>query len=450
MTLTAITHTKFSILGAARSGVAAALLLKRNGGHVFVSEQEAREKRAASAEALAAAGIPCEFGGHSSRVFDADWIVTSPGLPVSHPVLAEAEKRGIPVAGELEAASWFCRSPIVAVTGSNGKSTTTTLIGEVFRTGGKPTVVAGNIGFPFSSVVMETKGDGVAVLEVSSFQLETIHTFRPRVAVVLNLTPDHIDRHGSMEHYCRLKIRIFENQTSGDFTVVNANDALLTDLARNTKGMKALFGKDTGSRCAFIRHGVLTVRTEAGEVPVIEAEKIRIRGEHNLQNAQAAALACSLIGAGPESIAEVLVSFPGLPHRMEFVRVLDGVTWINDSKGTNTDSTWYALGSYSAPVILIAGGKDKDSDFSVLNERIRERVRCVILLGHAADKMERTFRGLVPLKRAGSLSEAVRMARAAARSGDIVLLSPACASFDMFRDFEDRGEQFKELVRGLA
>ncbi|MFH1943031.1 MAG: UDP-N-acetylmuramoyl-L-alanine--D-glutamate ligase [bacterium] len=441
---------RVTVLGAGRSGLAAARLMARKGVHAFLSEKAPKDERRKEAEALSEAGIPAEFGGHTDRVFEADGIVVSPGISESSPLLQEAKQKGIPVASELELASRFCRARIVAVTGSNGKSTTTALLGEIFKTAGTPCVVAGNIGKPFSDFVDEIDSDGVAVLEVSSFQLETIRTFHPNVAVFLNLTPDHLDRHGTMEHYGRLKARLFENQTSEDTLVFNGKDERVFELSHEAVSRLAAFGVDEVSMdCGFVRDGFMMLRISGREESLLSVDDMRIRGEHNEANGLAAALAAVSMGVESEPIRVALRTFRGLSHRMEFIRELDGVEWVNDSKATNTDSVWYALGSFQNPIILIAGGRDKDSDFRVLRERIRSKTKGVVLLGEAADKMERAFRSLVPLVRADSLEDAVHKARLMAQSGDVVLLSPSCASFDMFHDFEDRGDQFKKLVRQL-
>ncbi len=442
---------KITVFGAGSSGLAAAKLLKRNGASVLVSEQKPESETGHAAAVLGSEGIKAEFGGHSTTALDADWIVVSPGIPLSAPPLEKAKQKGIPVFGELEAASWFCSAPIVAVTGSNGKSTTTALIGEIFKASGIRTSVAGNIGRPFSEDAESLGSGDVAVLEVSSFQLETIRSFHPKTALYLNLTQDHLNRHGSLDHYARLKARIFENQTQDDWLVINGQDGLVTALSEKAKAKKLPFGVDaTGRDCGFIRNGELVVRLNGPDEPLLETGELGILGEHNAANALAASLACLSMGVDRGVLAGVLRSFRGLPHRLEFVRELDGVRYVNDSKATNVDSVWYALNSFDRPNVLIAGGRDKDSDFTFLRERIHEKVRAIVLIGEAADKMEKAFRGIKPMVRAGAFDEAVRTARKRAEPGDVVLLSPACASFDMFRNFEDRGDQFRVLVEALT
>jgi UDP-N-acetylmuramoylalanine--D-glutamate ligase len=443
-------HQRFIVLGAARSGLAAAQLLRRAGAQVFVSESSGRETKAREADLLDETRIPSEFGGHSDRVFQGDAWVVSPGIPISSPWIQKALDRGIPVFGELETASWFCRAPMVAVTGSNGKSTTTALLGDLFKASGRPCVVAGNIGDPFSKFADTLAPEGVAVLEVSSFQLETTRDFHPRVAVYLNLTPDHLNRHGTLEEYGRLKARIFENQGADDVVVYNVQDILVADSVRTARSRKLAFGvKDDPSLAGWVGEDRLMIRIGEKIETLLPKQDVGIQGEHNMSNVLAAALAAHVLDLPIPTIRSVLRRFHGLPHRMEAVRTIDGVLWVNDSKATNTDSVWYALGSYSGPIVWIAGGRDKESDFTVLADRVREKTKAIILIGEAASKMEKAFARLKPISHAGSLEEAVTQARHLARSGDVVLLSPACASFDMFRDFEDRGERFRTLVEKL-
>ncbi|HDQ46124.1 MAG TPA: UDP-N-acetylmuramoyl-L-alanine--D-glutamate ligase [bacterium] len=441
---------RVTVLGAGLSGRGAAGLFAAKGAEVFLSDSGIIDRDAGEIRDLIKKGIYVESGGHSDRVFQADFWVVSPGIPVDSPILKEAQSRGIPLYGELEAASWFNRARMIAVTGSNGKSTTTALVGEIFRQSGRPTVVAGNIGHSFSGSVLDTREDGVSVLEVSNFQLETVESFHPEIAVFLNLTADHLDRHGSMEVYGGLKARIFQNQAASDWLIHSAEDPRVIQLCASAKSRKAAFGFDpSGSTCGFVRDGMLTLSIHGVEESLIPVSETGIRGPHNHLNALAASLAARLMEVPAEILRQVLRSFRGLPHRLELVRERNGVRWINDSKATNVDSVWHALGSFTNPVIWIAGGRDKDSDFSILEPRIRERVKTIILIGEAARKMERAFAGLRPIRIAGTLEESIRLAEREAEPGDVVLLSPACASFDMFRNYEDRGDRFREAVRRL-
>ena len=443
-----LSNQKITVLGAARSGLAVSELLKTQGAQVFVSDMADASSMQDAVQFLENHKIHYEMGGHSDRIYDANAWIISPGIPIDHPMVIESKARGIRVVGELEAASWFCKSEIIAVTGSNGKSTTTALIGEIFKADNRPVVVAGNIGRSFASVVEKTGEGCVAVLEVSSFQLETIDHFHPGIALLLNLSPDHLDRHGDMEQYGKMKARLFENQDHRDYTVYNSSDYRIRGLAASTKAEKAEFSRPhTRFPCTFTEQGVIYIQREGRKQAVVSLNEMQLVGEHNQANAEAAVLGASLLGASINACRTALQRFRSLEHRMESVGESGEILWINDSKGTNTDSTWYALGSFTRPVILIAGGKDKDSDFSLLNDRIREHVKLLILIGDAADKMEKTFKGLTDIQRAATLKDAVDRAEKAAKPGDVVLLSPACASFDMFSNFEDRGQQFKSLVR---
>ncbi len=438
---------KITVLGGARSGVAVAKLLKQMGVQVFLSEKAPIDGKREQLDILMNANIRSEFGGHTDHVFDADGWIVSPGIPFSSTLLQEAIRKHIPIWGELEVASWYCQAPIIAVTGSNGKSTTTALIGEIFKTANIPCVVAGNIGQPLSDYVLQTVPNGVAVVEVSSFQLETIQYFHPKVALFLNLTPDLLDRHGSMENYGKTKCRLFENQMDNDYLIYNGRDKLVVELIGTARSQRVVFGKmDKDSDCGYVAHEMMRFRLHHEEEAVLPVHEMVIRGDHNILNGVAAGLAARLMGVEIKFVSQALKTFKGLTHRMEFVREKDNIEWINDSKATNVDSVWYALGSFDHPIILIAGGRDKDSDFSVLRNQIGKRVRSIVLMGEAADKMEEAFQGVCPLKRASSLQEAVFKARSLAQPGDTVLLSPGCASFDMFENFEDRGDQFKKIV----
>ncbi len=449
MNTDSIKNKKVSVLGAGRSGLAVARLLSKAGAMVFISEQQSLDQKQNASELLTFLNIPAEFGGHSEKVLDCDWLVVSPGIDLGNSIIRQAEEKKKPIYGELEVAAWFCQCPIAAVTGSNGKSTTTALLGEMFRTAGIPCIVAGNIGESFSDHVLDTDPRFLAAIEVSSFQLELIDTFHPKVAVYLNLTPDHLDRHCTLENYGKIKARIFQNQNPDDFVIYNANDKNVSGLVKKAVSRKLPFNIVEGtSEGGFIKDRMLVLKLGETEEKLMQISEMRLSGMHNVMNGLAAALAARVLGVEIVPIRKALKNFKGLPHRLEFIRKVNGVKWINDSKATNVDSVWYALGAFSEQIVLIAGGRDKNSDFTLLNERLREKVKAVILIGEAADKMARAFQG-VHLVRAGSLKEAVDEGRRIAVSGDVVLLSPACASFDMFRDFMDRGDQFTHLVRAL-
>lgn len=450
MDVAKLRHTKISIIGAARSGVAAAKLLKSQHAKVFVSDKEPGENIPGS-ESLESLGIQHELGRHSERVFECSLMVISPGVPSRAPVVLEAQKRGIKVVSELEAASWFCRSPIVAVTGSNGKTTTTTLIGRMLGDAKKKHAVAGNIGTAFSSVVLELAETDVAVLEVSSFQLDHCETFRPAVSLILNITPDHMDRYeNSMNLYSASKTRVFMNQQATDSLVYGADDEWATKAAATAACRKFAFSaKKMSAEGAFVEGGKLVTLLNGQRTEVIAANEISIKGVHNLYNSMAATVAAQLVGVGPASIRATLRNFKGVEHRLEFVREVTGVRYVNDSKATNVDSVWYALQAFEVPIVLLLGGRDKGNEYSKLAALVRKQVRAIVAIGESADKVEKAFTGIVSVQRATSMDAAVKAAQRLAQKGDVVLLSPACASFDWFQNYEQRGKVFKELVNKL-
>ncbi|BBM71035.1 UDP-N-acetylmuramoyl-L-alanine--D-glutamate ligase [Rhodothermus marinus] len=443
-----------TVVGGARSGLAVARLLRKAGAEVFLTEQQpAPPGLEATLEEL---GVRYEFGGHTPRALEADLMVISPGVPSTAPLVQQARRIGLPVYSEIEVASWFCRAPIVAVTGTNGKTTTTSLIGYIFRRAGRRTIVAGNIGYPFSDYVLDTTPDDVVVLEVSSFQLDHVATFRPRVSVLLNITPDHLDRYNyNFNEYAQSKFRIFANQRGEDVLVYNHDDELIrmaAERAHRKRGLRVLgFSQRTELPTgAFVRDGYLILRIEQQEEVLMHANELALRGRHNLYNSLAAAVAARVMEVRNDVVRESLASFEGVPHRLEFVRELDGVRYVNDSKATNVNAVWYALESFSCPIVLIAGGRDKGNDYSVLKPLVKEKVRALVAIGESADKLLRELGPLVPhAVKAQSMEEAIQYARVFAEPGDVVLLSPACASFDMFENYEDRGDTFRRLVMSL-
>ncbi|RMF62039.1 MAG: UDP-N-acetylmuramoyl-L-alanine--D-glutamate ligase [Calditrichaeota bacterium] len=441
-----------TILGAARSGLAAARLLQARGYRIFVSEKQGEEQKAPELQTLRRLGVAFEFGGHSARVFESDCLVLSPGIAVDSEVSRRARAKGLAVFGELEVASWFCPGRIVAITGTNGKSTTTALLGEMFRRAGRKAVVAGNIGHPFSAAVQEMDAETTAVVEVSSFQLETCTSFRPEIAVLLNLTPDHLTRHRDFDTYRRTKLKILQNQNHHGFAVYNEEDEALRSALKEKTLQAALVPFYTERRLrqgCFIADGWVCFSHERGLTRVLPAKEVALRGRHNLANVLAATAAACLSGIPVEAIRRTLQNFAGLEHRLEFVRFLDGVTYINDSKATNLHALQHALESFHPPLILIAGGRDKGDDFSQIATAVADRVKLLLLLGEAAEKIDLALRNDVPRVRVQSLAEAVRLARQAAAPGDTVLLSPGCASFDQFQNFEERGKRFKAAVGAL-
>ena len=447
-----------TVVGGARSGLAVARLLRDAGASVFLTEKG--PSTAGLVEALDEMGVAYEFGGHSPRALEADFVVTSPGVPSTAHLLERARRIKRPVYSEIEVASWFCQAPIVAVTGTNGKTTTTSLLGHVFRTAGRKTIVAGNIGYPFSDYVRQTTPDEVVVLEVSSFQLDHIDTFRPRVAVLLNITPDHLDRYdNSFQRYAASKFRVFENQGAGDTLVYPGETDWIHDYVTRSaaeQGFAALpfridpLPSTEPSAGAFVRDDALVLRIHQQEEVLMQANELALRGRHNLYNSLAAAVAARVMEVRSDLVRESLTTFEGVPHRLEFVREVDGVRYINDSKATNVNAVWYALESFREKLVLIAGGRDKGNDYSSLRPLVRRRARAVVAIGESAEKVYEEL-GAEAEHRvvAGTMEEALRYARLFAVPGDVVLLSPACASFDMFENYEDRGDTFKRLVRSM-
>ena len=439
-----VENKKITVLGAARSGIAVARLLKENGAKVFVSDSAPADSKKMEAEDLERHGISFEFGKHSERVRQADMVVLSPGIPVASKTVQNILQAGIPVYSEIETASWFCNSPLIAVTGSNGKTTTTTLLGEMLKKQDSRSIVAGNIGEAFAGKVNKSIGEAWAAVEVSSFQLETIERFHPRIAVILNLAPNHLDRYPDYAAYVDAKMRVIMNLTEKDVIVFNGEDQLLTEKVAASPAAKMAFSKRRGS-AAWCDGKKIVLRNDFN-IPV---ENIRLKGMHNYFNAMAASLAALEAGVSENHIRNVLQDFAGVEHRLEYVATINGIRFVNDSKATTVESLSVALQSFDGPVILIAGGKDKGSDFNRLNDVVQKHVRTAVLIGTAADKIEKAWKGIVPLEKSGSLSAAVETAFNCARKGDTILLSPACASFDMFSDFEERGRQFKEIVDNL-
>jgi len=399
-------------------------------------------------------------------------IVVSPGVPVDAPSLVQAKAQGVAVIGEIELAARFLRGPIVAITGSNGKTTTTTLAGEIMTAAGFSALVGGNIGTPAISLAERAQAETVIVLEVSSFQLETIQTFRPKVAVVLNVTPDHLDRHRTFEAYTDAKARVFENQQASDFAVLNADDPTCVAMASRTRAQVFWFSRQKEvAQGACVREGAIVFRGARGSRNEVKAapsfgvdsvfigpnerqtlmlaSEIPLKGAHNLENVLAAACAGMLMGCAPEKIRGAVREFKAVEHRLEFVANIGGVDYYNDSKATNVDATIKALESFPANIHLILGGKDKGSDYTVLNDLLRQRVKRVYTIGAAAAKIESQIKD-VEIVHAETLDHALRKAQASAQPGDVVLLAPACASFDQFKNYEHRGQAFKEIVRALA
>ncbi len=444
------------VVGLGKSGVASALFLKAHGARVTVSDTKSGDELRNEIPVLLDHGITVETGGHGERTFrEQDLIVVSPGVPVDTPLLQQARSLGEVVIGEIELAAQFLRGPIVAITGSNGKTTTTTLAGEILAAGGLPTLVGGNIGTPAISLTERATPETVIVLEVSSFQLETIQSFHPKIAAVLNVTPDHLDRHKTLEVYVNAKARIFENQDQTDFAVLNADDPTCAAMAPRARAQIFWFSRQKEvKQGAWVSEGRILFRQAAGQREIMQLSEIPLKGAHNLENVLAAVCAGALMGCAPAKIREAVRNFKAVEHRLEFVATIGGVDYYNDSKATNVDATIKALESFPANIHLILGGKDKGSDYTVLNDLLRKRVKRVYTIGAAAAKIESQIvspkSGGPEVIHAETLENAVRKASAVAEPGDVVLLAPACASFDQFKSYEHRGTVFKEIVRGLA
>ncbi len=442
------------VVGLGKSGVASALFLESRGARVTVSDAKSEDQLRNEIPALLDRGITVETGKHGERTFrDQDLIVVSPGVPGDVAPLQQARRLGIPVIGEIELTACFLQGNVVAITGSNGKTTTTTLTGEIIASGGRKTLVGGNIGTPAITFVEQSSPDTWVVLEISSFQLESIESFHPQISAVLNLTPDHLDRHGSMESYIAAKARIFENQTADDYAVLNADDEISVRLAEGLKPQVLWFSRRRAvERGAYVLGGTIVYRAEKNEkeVEIMPVSEIALKGAHNVENVLAAVAIGMAAGVEPQAIRRAVKDFRAVEHRLEYVATLRGVQYYNDSKATNVDATMKALQSFPANIHLILGGKDKGSDYSELNALIAERVKCVYTIGAAAAKIESQIGNSAPVISAQTLESAVGKAADLAVEGDIVLLAPACASFDQFPSYEHRGRVFKELVQSLA
>jgi UDP-N-acetylmuramoylalanine--D-glutamate ligase len=440
------------VVGLGKSGVASALFLKARGARVTVSDSKPEAELRDEILLLLEHGITVETGGHGDRTFRGqDLIVVSPGVPVDAPQLVQARHLGEPVIGEIELAAQFLAGPIVAITGANGKTTTTSLAGEIIAAGKISTLVGGNIGTPAISFVDQAGPATWTVLEVSSFQLETIVEFRPRIAVILNITPDHLDRHKTFANYVNAKARVFENQSADDFTVLNADDPTTAGLSGRTRAQLFWFSrKQEIERGTFARGTHICFRDGHSEREVMPLAEVPLKGGHNLENVLAGVSIGMLVGCQPEQVRAAVRNFKAVEHRLEFVARVAGVDYYNDSKATNVDATIKALESFPGNIHLILGGKDKGSDYAVLNELLRQRVKRVYTIGAAAAKIESQIQGAAEIDSAETLENAVRRASESVVAGDVVLLAPACASFDQFQSYEHRGRVFKEIVHSLA
>lgn len=440
------------VVGLARTGLAAAKVLARHGAAVTVTDARPPWELRADMGDLLSNKIGMELGLHREQTFlRQDFIVVSPGVLPELPQLQNARAKQIPIVSEIEVAGWLLDAPVIGITGSNGKTTTTALLGEILEASSFPTFVGGNIGVPVISAVEELPAGALVVAELSSFQLEATVNFRPHVAVLLNITPNHLDRHPSLEAYTQAKARIFANQTSEDFAILNADDPAVMALAPGIRARKLFFSRRQELPDGlFVEDGHVVYRVGNLERVLLTTDEITLRGEFNVENVLAAVAAACVVGADFEAIRRGVAAFRGVEHRLEFVREIRGVQYYNDSKATSVDATAKALSAFGGGVHLILGGKDKGAPYDPIRKLLDGRVRDVYLIGAAAPRIEKQLAGTVPLHSVGDLESAVHAAFDRAVAGDVVLLSPACASFDQFQDFEQRGVVFKDLLKQLA
>jgi len=441
---------KVLVVGLGKSGLAAALFLRRHGAQVTVSDVRSAEALAKDIPALLDEGIMVETGGHGLLTFRRqDLIVVSPGVPLNTPELAQVRSFGLPVIGELELAARFLKGRTLAITGSNGKTTTTALVGEILQAAGMHTLVGGNIGVPVISLAEQSTDETWSVLEVSSFQLESTQRFHPSIAIILNITADHLDRHGSFENYALAKERIFAAQDEHDFVVLNADNARAAQAAARSFAKVYFFSiEHSVLRGAWVEDGYVVYRPGKDDPieKVMPLSGIPLKGAHNVENVLAAVCGARLAGATTAQIRTAIEGFKAVEHRLEFVAKVNGIDFYNDSKATNVDATAKAVASFSHGVHLIMGGKDKGSDYAQLAQLLRARVRAIYTIGSAAAKIESQLRGVVSVQSCETLDNAVSAAASAARPGEVVLLAPACSSYDQFENYEQRGRAFKELV----
>jgi UDP-N-acetylmuramoylalanine--D-glutamate ligase len=439
---------KVLVVGLARTGVALTHFLTRAGARVTITDMAPDGELASMRQLIQNLPVEEELGVPEPRAVNRfDLILPSPGVPPELPWLEEARRKGIPVWGELELASHFLTRPVIAVSGTNGKTTTTTLVGKFLAASGIAALVGGNIGTPLVSLLEQQQDADFLVLEISSFQLDTAPNFHPQSAALLNITPDHLDRYPDYAAYVASKASLFAGMTATEPKVLNYDDPLVRSLSQGLGNVLYFSATEPLTEGAWLADGAIKVRLTGAPEHEFPLAEIRLQGAHNLENIMAALLLSLAAGADPRACREVLASFAGLPHRLEWVATNAGVDFYDDSKGTNVGAVARSLSSFDRPVILIAGGRDKDSDFSLLNDLIRQRVKALVLLGETKERLARVWEGLAPAYLAADMDEAVARAADLADPGEVVLLSPACASFDMFRDYAHRGETFQKAVK---
>jgi len=440
-----------SVIGAVRSGIGAAKLIKKLGGIPFVSDISDSEKLRRSAQSLSDENIDFELGGHSDKVYNCSMMIISPGVPSDSFIIKQAISKKIKIISEIELAASFCKGNIIAITGTNGKTTTTTLCGYVFNHCGKKTYTAGNIGIAFSEIALEVNKNEFVALEVSSFQLDFIEKFKPKVAIILNITPDHLNRYeNKYESYALSKLKIFDNQDHSDFLIMNKDSKDLMNFFKSSGSVIVNFSTSTKmSDGCWFENETISFQLSGYEKFNCKRDDISLPGEHNLSNTMAVICAAKIFELNSMKIIEALKLFKGVEHRLEFVREIEGVKYINDSKGTNVDSVWFALRSFDSPIFLILGGQDKGNDYNQIKDLVIQNVKKIFAIGSSAEKVFNFFHAFVKVEIKESLQSAVLSASQEARGGEIVLHSPACASFDMFDNYEHRGRVFKEAVFNL-
>ena len=439
------------VVGLARTGIVVSLFCAAYGARVTATDEKPESALADTLEKLRAAGVTLEFGAPPPEIFvNQDLIIVSPGVPAKLPGLELARNCNVPVWSEIELAWRLLRGKLVAITGSNGKTTTTALVAHILKSAKMPVLVGGNIGTPLLARVEASSDSTVTVAEISSFQLETIEAFRPDVGVLLNLTPDHIDRHGSFEEYARVKQKLFQNMLDRDFAVLNADDPEVAQRGP-LHGRRFWFSRQKRLAAGtFLLGGQILFRREGSESVLMRRNDIPLRGEHNLENVLAASTAAILAGAPTDSIEAAVRSFPGVEHRLEFVAEIGGVSFYNDSKATNVDAALKAIDAFPGSLFVILGGKDKGAPYAPVREPLRQKAKLVLLIGAAAGKIAAELGGAAEMEDAKTLERAIKIALDHAKPGDTVLLAPACASFDQYENFEQRGREFKEIVARLA
>ncbi len=442
---------KISILGAVRSGVGAAKLAKSFDAVPFVSDISTGENISENIKTIQSENIQYELGHHSEQVFDCDFIVTSPGVPSNSEVLMKADSKNVKVISEPEFASWFCKGNIISITGTNGKTTTTSLGAHVINNCGVKAHIAGNIGLAFSEIVLDVKVGEYVVLETSSFQLDHIDSFKPKYSLILNITPDHLDRYDNkLDNYIESKLNIIRNQDDSDYFIYNADDDNIPAVPEIEQVNKFSFSmKNKVENGAFCKNQIFYFSNDGIPEKICSVSDLSLKGEHNSANALAVLVFAKLMNLENEKIVEAFGNFPGVEHRLEFVRSINGVDFVNDSKATNVDSVWYALRSFDKPIYLILGGKDKGNNYDQIKELVEENVKKIYAIGSSAKKIDQYFNNTTDVDIKNSIEECVIAAKGEIVKHGVVLLSPACASFDMFDDYEHRGKVFKNAVNNL-